>query len=234
MTLTGSPNFGYRLLLSRAKEEQFKKWDLRSLRLIFNGAEPISVSLMREFMSKLKQCHLRKEAMFPVYGMAEACLAVSFPKWNDEPFVNCINRKTLVSESRVEKCLETDRQAMLLVEEGSPVAGMKIRIVDEVGNVVPEGIVGEVQIYGENVTDGYIYNDRVTKESIQDGWLKTGDTGFLLNDRLTIVGRIKDIIFVNGQNFYAHDIEGIIEKIEGVKPGRIAICGWHDEKRRER
>ncbi|EOW9529830.1 SDR family NAD(P)-dependent oxidoreductase [Bacillus cytotoxicus] len=230
ITLTGSPNFGYRLLLSRAKEEQLKKWDLRSLRLIFNGAEPISVSLMREFMSKLKQCHLRKEVMFPVYGMAEACLAVSFPKWNDEPSVNCINRKTLVSESRVEKCLDTDRQAMLLVEEGSPVAGMKIRIVDEVGNIVPEGIVGEVQIYGENVTDGYIYNDRVTKESIQDGWLKTGDTGFLLNDRLTIVGRIKDIIFVNGQNFYAHDIEGIIEKIEGVKPGRIAICGWHDEK----
>ncbi|WP_036706031.1 beta-ketoacyl synthase N-terminal-like domain-containing protein, partial [Paenibacillus graminis] len=126
---------------------------------------------------------------------------------------------------------ENNRHASLIADEGYPVTGMEIRIVDEAsGAVVPQGTVGEIQIRGRNVTSGYINNPEATARSYQDGWLKTGDTGVVLNGRLSVIGRIKDIIFVNGQNFFAHDIEAVMEELDGVEPGKIAVCGWHDEQ----
>ncbi len=231
ITFTGCPNFGLRLVSSRVKEEQLKSWDLSSLRLLYNGAEPISVKTMREFMDKFVHSGLQRSAMYPVYGMAEACLAVSFPRPGEEPLVHSVNRERLVGESRIEAIGENNRHASLIADEGYPVTGMEIRIVDDAsGAVVPQGTVGEIQIRGRNVTSGYINNPEATTRSYQDGWLKTGDTGVVLNGRLSVIGRIKDIIFVNGQNFFAHDIEAVMEELDGVEPGKIAVCGWHDEQ----
>ena len=229
-TVTGSPNFGYRLLLNRAKPKNYMTWDLRSIRLLFNGAEPISVSVMEEFMAELQQCGFGKTAMFPVYGMAEACLGVCFPTLDREPFVHSLDRETLVRENKVKESKRTNENRILLVDEGYPIPGLDIRVVDEFGEIVPEGVVGEIQIRGRNVTSGYINNPEVTNKSFQEEWLKTGDMGFMVNGRITITGRLKDIIFVNGQNYYAHDIEGVIDTVEGVKPGKVAVCGWHDEE----
>ncbi|WP_265442815.1 type I polyketide synthase [Acetivibrio straminisolvens] len=230
ITLTGSPNFGYKLVLNRIKREQLKQLDLSCLRYIFNGAEPISVSLMEKFMEKLSVCGLRKNTMFTVYGMAEACLAVCFPIPYEEPVVHSVSREDLVSKSKVTYKDREDKDVLLLADEGYPVRGIEVRIVDEKGNVVTEGTVGEIQIRGGNVTSGYINNPEANKACFQDGWLKTGDTGFMINGRVTVVGRLKDIIFVNGQNFFAHDIEAVIEEMEGVKFGKTIVCGWHDEK----
>ncbi|WP_025692543.1 type I polyketide synthase, partial [Paenibacillus zanthoxyli] len=231
ITFTGCPNFGLRLVSSRVKEEQLGSWDLSSLRLLYNGAEPISVKTMWKFMDRFAKSGFNKNAMYPVYGMAEACLAVSFPVPGEEPLVHTLNRELLAGESRAEAIDEDDKRATLMADEGYPVVGMEIRIVeDETGVVVPEGTVGEIQIRGRNVTSGYINNPEATAKSFQDGWLKTGDTGFILNGRLTVSGRIKDIVFVNGQNFFAHDIEAVIEELDDVEPGKIAVCGWHDEE----
>ncbi|MFD1773338.1 type I polyketide synthase [Paenibacillus rhizophilus] len=231
ITFSGCPNFGLRLVHSRVKEEQLGSWDLSSLRLLFNGAEPISVKTMRKFTDKFAKSGFKKNAMYPVYGMAEACLAVSFPVTGEEPLVHTLNRELLAGESRAEVIDEDDKRATLMADEGYPVNGMEIRIVeDETGVVVPEGTVGEIQIRGRNVTSGYINNPEATAKSFKDGWLKTGDTGFILNGRLTVSGRIKDIVFVNGQNFFAHDIEAVIEELDEVEPGKIAVCGWHDEE----
>lgn len=230
ITFSGCPNFGLRLVSSRVKEEQLSNWDLSSLRLLFNGAEPISVKTMREFMDKFSRSGFKPNAMFPVYGMAEACLAVSFPAAGEVPVVHMVNREVLVREARIEEIAEQDKRAALMADEGTPVHGMEIRIAEEeTGIVVSEGTVGEIQIRGRNVTSGYINNPEATAKSFQDGWLKTGDTGFILNGRLTVSGRIKDIVFVNGLNFFAHDIEAVIEELDGVEPGKIAVCGWHDE-----
>ncbi|RCX09585.1 acyl transferase domain-containing protein [Anaerobacterium chartisolvens] len=228
-TITGSPNFGYRLLLRKAKEENYKKWDLSSLRLLFNGAEPISVSLMHEFTNSLLPCRLSPTAMFPVYGMAEACLAVCFSPLGKPALHHCVSRKKLTGEAKAVKVPAGRRDALLLADEGYPVPGISVRIADEHGEVVQEGTVGEIQISGPNVTSGYINNPEATKSSFQDEWLKTGDMGFMQGGRLTVTGRIKDVIFVNGQNFFAHDIESKIEEVEGTESGRFAVCGWHDE-----
>ncbi|MCX8132187.1 MAG: SDR family oxidoreductase [Clostridia bacterium] len=229
ITTTGSPNFGYRLVLNRLKPELMENLDLSCLKHLFNGAEPIAVSLMEEFMEKLSVYGLKKNAMYPVYGMAEACLAVSFPTPYEEPLIHSLNRKNLVSKSNVTYIDRQHKGALLLADEGYPVSGMEIRIVDQKGAVIHEGYIGEIQIRGNNVTSGYINNPEANRAAFQDGWLKTGDTGFMINGRLTVVGRLKDIIFVNGQNFFAHDIEAVIEELEGVESGKIIACGWHDE-----
>ncbi|MCX7922533.1 MAG: SDR family oxidoreductase [Clostridia bacterium] len=235
ITLTGSPNFGYKLVLNRVKPELLERLDLSCLKYIFNGAEPISVPLMEEFMEKLSVCGLKKSAMYPVYGMAEACLAVSFPIPFEEPVVQSVSRQNLVSKSTVTHIEAKSKDALLLADEGYPVNGIEIRVVDHNGSVVHEGIVGEIQIRGNNVTSGYINNPEANRSSFHEGWLKTGDTGFMVNGRLTVVGRLKDIIFVNGQNFFAHDIESVIEELEGVEAGKVVACGWHDEtERREK
>lgn len=229
ITLTGTPNFGCKLVLNRIKPELLEKLDLSCLKYICNGAEPISVSLAEEFMEKLSVCGLKKSSMYTVYGMAEACLAVSFPIPHEEPVTHCVDRQLLVSKAKVKYVDRKLKNSLLLADEGYPVNGTEIRIADEKGSVVPEGTVGEIQIRGDNVTSGYINNPEANRAAFQEGWLKTGDTGVMLDGRLTVVGRIKDIIFVNGQNFYAHDIEDVIEELEGVEPGKVVACGWHDE-----
>ncbi len=125
---------------------------------------------------------------------------------------------------------ECAKDALQVADEGYPVAGMQVRVVNDEGEIVPEKVLGEIQIKGDNVTKGYINNPEATAKSFQDDWLKTGDTGFIIDGRLCVTGRIKDIIFVNGQNFFAHDIEFKLEEIEGVETGKVVVGGWHDEK----
>jgi acyl transferase domain-containing protein/acyl-CoA synthetase (AMP-forming)/AMP-acid ligase II/acyl carrier protein len=227
-TLTGSPNFGYRHVLEHITQDQLTCWDLSSLRLIFNGAEPISAKVMRRFMETLAPTGLRTTAMYPVYGMAEASLAVSFPPPHTEPLVHSCKRSRLVTEGKVALTSEDDNDAILIADEGIPVPGMEIRIVSDSGRVVSQGKVGHVQIWGPNVTQGYYKDPAATKASKQGKWLKTGDLGLILDNRLCITGRAKEIIFVHGQNFFAHDVETCAEQVPGVLAGRVVACGWHD------
>ncbi|BAH06470.1 type I polyketide synthase [Clostridium kluyveri] len=230
ITVTSSPNFGYRLLLRKITDKHLEAWDLSSLRLIFNGAEPIFVPLAKEFMEKLAVCNLSETSMYMVYGMAEACLAVTFPIAGTKPESHCISRNSLVNNLIAEEIDEGNFDSFQMASEGYPVPGTEVRIVDEQGKVVLEKQLGEIQIKGDNVTSGYINNPEATLKSFQDGWLKTGDIGFMIDGKLCVTGRMKDIIFVNGQNFFAHDIEFKLEEFEGVKPGKVVVCAWHDEK----
>lgn len=230
ITVTASPNFGYRLLLKKLTDKHLEDWDLSSLRLIFNGAEPISVPLVKEFMEKLAVSKLHETSMFMVYGMAEACLAVTFPALRTKPESHYISRSGIINNSIAEEVNESDFNSIEVANEGYPVHGVQVRIVDQQGQIVPEKKLGEIQIKGDNVTSGYINNAEATTVSFQDGWLKTGDTGYMTDGKLCVTGRIKDIIFVNGQNFFAYDIEFKLEEIQGVEPGKIVVCGWHDEK----
>ncbi|MBC2578806.1 type I polyketide synthase [Clostridium sp. DJ247] len=230
VTMTCSPNFGYKLLLQGITEKHIKSWDLSSLRIIINGAEPISIPLVNKFLDRLQCCGLKKSSMNLAYGMAEASLCITLSPVEAEHLSHCISHRKMVSDKIIEKIQESNKDSLLLADVGCLVAGMELRIVDSHGNVVPEKTIGEIQIKGRNITKGYLNNSQLTNELFEDGWLKTGDMGFVIDGRLSITGRMKDIIFVNGQNFYAHDIEARIEGLDGVEPGKIAVCGWLDEK----
>lgn len=229
-TVTCSPNFGYKLLLSRIKKEHLESWDLTSLRLIINGAEPISTSLVNVFLDRLSDCGLKKSSMVQAYGMAEASLTITLSPLEKDPMHHNLNRKIMGKESKAVVNKEGDHDSILIADLGYVVDGMELRIINSEGEIVSERTIGEIQIKGRNITPGYLNNPQLNSEVFKEGWFNTGDMGFVVNNRLSITGRMKDIIFVNGQNFYAHDLESRIEALEGVEPGKIAICAWQDEK----
>ncbi len=229
ITMTASPNFGYRMVLRELARKDVRKPDLSPVKIIFNGAEPVSAELMSEFSEKLSEFGLSKTAVQPVYGMAEACLAVSFPHFEDMAKVHKLNRHKLASKMKA--CLEDDtHKAVAFADEGYPIPGISIRIVGADGNIVPENSVGEIQIKGPSITSGYFNAPEKSAGLFTEEWLKTGDLGYMSEGRLIVTGRIKDIIFINGQNYYAHDIENKLEGFTQTENGRIAVCGVHDHR----
>lgn len=229
-TVTGCPNFGQALVNRSLRRKAGTTWDLSGLRVLFNGAEPISPRTMRDFLSALRGSALHPAAMFPAYGLAEATLAVTFPPPGREPEVIRFQRIPMIREgvARIAEPGETD--VMELVNLGRALSHCSLRIVGEDGRKVPEGIRGSVQVQGDNVFAGYEGNREATEGVIADGWLQTGDLGFLFRGDLFIIGRSKDVIFVNGMNFYAHDLETATSSIEGIRAGKIVVTGYFDEK----
>jgi len=231
ISMLSSPNFGYRHFLRHFKEKAASEWDLGCVRLIYNGAEPIAAQICEDFLDRLAPYGLRRNAMFPVYGLAEASLAVTFPPAEEEVIAIHLSRRAL----RIGQPLVTDphgeEDRVTFVDVGYPVAECEVRISGEDYAELPEGTVGHIHIRGKNVTSGYYRIPQVNAASFtQEGWFITGDIGFMRGGRLCVTGRHKDIIFVNGQNVYPHDIEGTIEALEGIAPGRTAACGVYNER----
>ena len=225
-TVLCSPNFGYRHFLKTFKNDQSAALDLQHVRILFNGAEPISVALCDEFLTAMAPYGLRASAMFPVYGLAEASLAATFPKAGEGYSTITVNRDALTVGQAVEFIAAGDPRAVTLVLVGQPVQGCELRIADDAKTALPQSVVGHIQIRGGNVTRGYYRDPALTETLINaGGWLDTGDLGFLSDRGLAVTGRSKEILFVSGQNYYPHDLEAILEKHAGLELGKAAICG---------
>jgi acyl-CoA synthetase (AMP-forming)/AMP-acid ligase II len=224
-----SPNFGYRHYLKVLGDRAVDDLDLSHVRLIFNGAEPISVDLTREFLTRMAPAGLKPEAMFPVYGLAEASLAVSFPAAGAPLRVMTLNRHKLGVGSGIQTDHVADRDALHLVGVGRPVPYCEVRIADESDQALPAGRVGHILIRGDNVTGGYFEDPDLNRASFAaDGWLRTGDLGVIDRDELFITGRFKEILFVNGQNYYPHDLERMLETVPGLELGKVVVAGARD------
>ncbi len=225
-TITCSPNFGYRHFLKVLGDRKLEGVDLSSLRLIYNGAEPISVELCKEFMSALAGTGLKREAMYPVYGLAEASLAVTLPKFGAEFRWMRVNRHRLNVGDRVEQNPANPRDALELVCCGEPIPQTEVRIADDGRAPIADDHVGRILIRGPNVTRGFIGDAEATALAIDaEGWLDTGDLGFLHERSLYITGRSKEIIFVNGQNYYPYDLENIAQRAPGLELGKVVAAG---------
>ncbi|WP_068776055.1 non-ribosomal peptide synthetase [Paenibacillus sp. FJAT-26967] len=229
VTCLSSPNFGYVHFLQHWKPEGAAAWDLSCVRLIFNGAEPISAAHCRDFLEAMKPYGLKGNCIFPVYGLAEASLAVTFPGTEDALNTVKLERKSLAVGQPVRMAGDEDHAAIEIVELGFPVQECEVRVCDEEGSPSAAGSIGSIHIRGRNVTSGYYKRPDVNKQTISpDGWLNTGDLGFLLDGRLYVTGRMKDVIFVNGQNVYPHDLEALISGLKGAEIGKTAIAAVQD------
>lgn len=224
-TILSSPNFGYQYVLTLFKEEAAKDLDLSAVRLIANGAEPISPSLCERFLEQMKPYHLRETSMFTVYGLAEATVGASFPKVGELFVPLTVDRRQLQVGEQVQKLERGDKNGIDFVETGTAIQDCYIRICDENDRELSDGYVGHIQISGRNVTAGYYNNSEATKKAkTKDGWMITGDLGFKNNGQLVVTGRAKDIIFVNGQNIYPHDLERVTEGVHGIGLNQVAAC----------
>ena len=225
-TILCSPNFGYRHYLKALDDRPIEGLDLSSVRLIFNGAEPISVDLCNEFLDRLAPAGLAPGAMFPVYGLAEASLAVAFRPSADR----VVQSRSIViawaQASALRPLWRTTRNAVVFMAVGSAIPYCRVRIADDEDRALPDGQVGHIHISGENVTKGYFENPEADAVALTvDGWLRTGDLGVVHEGELYITGRAREIIFVNGQNYYPQDLESIAQQVEGLGLGKVVAAG---------
>jgi len=221
-----SPNFGYKHFLNAYGRKGLTNIDLSHIRLIFNGAEPISVHLCEQFMNELAQYGLPKKSMFPVYGLAEASLAVSFPPVAADLNVVHLKRESLAIGAKAQRSEQSDLTSTL-VGVGTEIPHCKVRISSKEGEVLPDGTVGHIHISGQNVTEEVIGDDGTI--FFEDSWVNTGDLGFVSEQGLFITGRYKEILFVNGQNYYPYDIEETLQQVDGFEHafelGKVVVTG---------
>jgi acyl-CoA synthetase (AMP-forming)/AMP-acid ligase II/acyl carrier protein len=226
VTITCSPNFGYRHYLRALGDKTLEGADLAAVRLIFNGAEPISVELAGEFLDRMAPYGLRRNAMFPVYGLAEASLAVSFPPPGSDYRYITVDRRSLGVGARAQQVAADDPNALKLMCEGKPIPFTSVRLVDDAGAEAAPDHVGHLLMRGDNVTRGYFRNPEANAAAISaDGWLRTGDLALWHGGELYVTGRSKEIIFVNGQNYYPHDLEAVVQHEPGLELGKVAAAG---------
>jgi acyl-CoA synthetase (AMP-forming)/AMP-acid ligase II len=226
ITVTGCPNFGLALVLrhlSRKKPES--GWDLSSMKALLNGAEPISVKIMQDFIDAVSPFHFRSEAMMPVYGMAESTLAISFTPLMEPSVITAFDSFMLDRENIAVPDNAESPSARLLTSVGIALNDVEIRIVDEHDQPVAECFAGHIQLKGDGITKGYYHNLVATEKAFCGEWFRTGDIGFFYQENLYISGRFKDIIFKNGKNYFANDLEVIACSLEGISYGKVCFGG---------
>ncbi|HEX3130886.1 MAG TPA: fatty acyl-AMP ligase [Thermoanaerobaculia bacterium] len=222
-TISGGPNFGYELCMSRIGPEQLAGLDLRSWRVAFNGSEPIRDATLEQFAAAFAPSGFRKESLYPCYGMAEATLLVTgnFPQRG--PKVQAVDAAALACNRVVPADGSAAGESVrTVVSSGRVWAGMEVVIVDpETCESCPEGCVGEIWVTGPSVAQGYWSQPEETRRSFGahlaghpggGPWLRTGDLGFLSDGELFVTGRLKDMIIIAGRNYYPQDIELVVEE----------------------
>jgi acyl-CoA synthetase (AMP-forming)/AMP-acid ligase II len=219
-TVSFAPNFAYALATRKAKDAEVAQWDLSSMRAFGCGAEPIQADTARAFNERFQTAGLRDDAFLPAYGMAEATLAISFKPLN-EPFrTNLVDAETFQGEGLV----RAPEEGALLLEHvscGPVFDGHEIAVVNERGEHLPEGQEGELCLKGPSVTAGYYNNPEATALAYRDGWLHTGDLGYVHDGEIYVTGRIKDLIILNGRNVHPQAIEWQVAEVEGVRKGNV-------------
>jgi acyl-CoA synthetase (AMP-forming)/AMP-acid ligase II len=226
INVTGCPNFGLALVqryLSRKKT--LPEWDFSSMKAMLNGAEPISVQIMNDFVEKLQPFGFKPEAMMPVYGMAEATLAITFTPLMQPSVITAFDSAALDHENKAIKVDATEPGARSLSGVGVALNDTGIRIVDADDLPVPDGNAGHIQLRGAGITKGYYNKPEETEAAFCDGWLRTGDIGFFLEGNLYVSGRHKDIIFKSGRNYFANDLEVMACTLDDISYGKVCFGG---------
>lgn len=223
-TLSFSPPFGYELCLRRVRTDEPDRFDLSSWRVAGVGAETIRPSPLAEFAEALASSGFRKEAFLPCYGMAECSLAVSFAPLGRGLDVDCVDGDHL-SGSRQAIPFggvpgRVVSRASSFVNCGRPIRGLDVEVRDEQGRSLPERHCGTIFVRGKSVMSGYFEDPETTREVLSpDGWLNTGDVGYMVRGGIVITGRAKDMIIINGRNIWPQDLEYLAERQPGLRTG---------------
>ncbi len=206
VTVTWAPNFAFALVNARAAAIAQQRWDLSCLRVIVNAGEAVVCRTAVRFVEMLQPFGLPPDAMKPEWGMSETSSAVT-------------GADRLLAH--------TSQDGATFVVLGPPLAGTSLRIVDPQPGYGDGLAVGRLQVRGQSVTRGYFQNEDANRDAFSaDGWLDTGDLGFLRDGALIVVGRAKDSVIINGLNLYSHEIEAVVEEVAGVMPSYTAACPY--------
>jgi fatty-acyl-CoA synthase len=221
-TISFAPNFAYSLVTRRATASQIAKWDLSCVKAFGCGAEPINPVTMRAFVDRFSACGLKSEALLPCYGMAEATLAISFNQLHEQFSTDHVDRNALLKDRRASpvecNALQPD-ETFEVVCCGQAIPGHEVAVFDDQGMRLGERQVGEIWMRGPSMARGYFRDAKNTQKTFGDGWLRTGDLGYLAKDNVYVTGRKKDLIIVNGRNYDPQHIEWLADELPNVRNG---------------
>lgn len=224
-TISPAPNFGYALCLSRVSDEEVEGLDLSAWEAALNGAEAAVPATMRAFAARFARHGFRAEALTPVYGLSEAALAVTFSDLA-EPFVaERFDREALAREGQA----RVDPEGREISSVGRPLPGYAVRVADENGLAVPDGTIGRVWASGPSLMTGYLDQPEATGHALREGWLDTGDLGFLHRGDLYLTGRAKDVVILRGRNYAPEEIERAVDSVPGVRTGCAVAASFLPE-----
>ncbi|HQT25545.1 MAG TPA: AMP-binding protein, partial [Burkholderiales bacterium] len=220
-TLTASPNFGYALCLSKIGEREMEGIDLSSLRMAFNGAEPVSIEVIEAFEKKFGKYGLKQNAMTPVYGLAESSVGLAFTPAGRGARIDRVDRERFTRTGSA----HPSEKGMGFVSCGLPLPGHEIRIVDGTGHEVGERQEGRLEFRGPSATSGYFRNDEENSRLFRGEWLDSGDYAYVAEGEIYPTGRAKDLIIRAGRNIYPYEAEEAVGNIAGIRRGCVAIFG---------
>jgi 1-acyl-sn-glycerol-3-phosphate acyltransferase len=235
-TITAAPNFAYELCVRKIADKDIEGLDLSSWRAALNGAEPVNPETLERFEQRFAKYGFRREAQLPVYGLAEAALAVTFPPLNRGPRVDLVHRELFTAEGRAEPATD-DPAAIAFVSSGMPIPRHEVRIVDDSDNEVPDRTEGFLWFRGPSTTSGYFNNPAATQKLFPEGpiasgefpWVNSGDRAYRAEGEIFVTGRVKDIIIKGGRNLYPHEVEELAARADGIRKGCIVAFGLKDE-----
>jgi len=232
-TLCWMPNSALAHCARAVRERDLDGLDLRSWRILSSGGEPVRLATMRRFLDRFVPHGFPREALQVGYGMAENVEAVTHTTTpvRRPPTVDWIDGPAMQTAGVAVPAPPGARGAVPVVSCGTPLPGMAVRVVDATGAARPERHVGEVAIRSPTLlTGGYHGRPDLTRAALRDGWLASGDLGYLAGGELFVCGRKKDVIIVGGQNVHAEDVEALADGVPGVAPGRVVAFGVPDER----
>jgi fatty-acyl-CoA synthase len=224
-TISFAPNFAYALCVRRVKDRDLDGLDLSCWRVAGCGGEPIHAPTLTAFAEKFAPVGFRETSFLPSYGLAEHVLAATFAPHGRRPRVEKMPTDDLTEWRPAAPDNGTVGSAAMLVSCGRPFPGHRLRIVDRHDRELPERHVGEIALAGPSVMQSYYEQDELTAATLRNGWLYTGDLGYVSDGELFVCGRVKDIIIVNGRKYHPQDLEWGVEDLAGIRHGRIVAFG---------
>ena len=223
-SVSPAPNFGYDLCCRKVRDEDIQGLDLSSWRSAMNGSEPVRADTVERFCRRFAPYGFRREAMMPVYGLAESSVALTFSPINRVPRFDRIDAELFAREGRAEPVAASDAPAVVFASCGVPLVGHELRLLDASGEThreVPERTQGRILFRGPSSMSGYFGRPDATA-AVRDGdWIDSGDLGYLADGELFVTGRMKDLIIKGGRKYHPQDVEQAIQAVDGIRKGCI-------------
>lgn len=228
-TLSAAPNFAYELCVRAIQDQELAGLDLSCWRMAINGAEPVSPATLERFIARFAPYGFRRQAMAPVYGLAECSVGLALQPPNRGPVFDRVQRDVFMTQGRAAPATP-DAAVLEFPACGQPLPGHQIRIVDENGRELPDRREGRLEFKGPSATAGYYLNPEATARLFPHGddWLDSGDRGYLAAGDVYLTGRVKDLIIRGGRNIYPYELEQAVGEIPGVRKGCVAVFASDD------
>ena len=224
-TLSAGPNFAYELCVRSIRDADIAGLDLSSWRAAFSGSEAVLPETLDRFCSRFAPYGFRREALAPVYGLAECAVGLSFPPLPRGPIIDRIAREPFTSQGEARPVGSEDTSPLLFVSCGLPLPGYEIRIVDASQRELGERQEGRLEFKGPSATEGYFDNPAATARLVHEGWRDSGDRAYVANGEIFITGRIKDIVIRGGRHIHPDEIEAAVGTLDGIRMGCVAAFG---------